>query len=338
MTKKIIVTGCAGFIGFHLSKQLLSEGYELLGIDVLNEYYDINLKKARLELLKPFNHFHFIKEDIANTAEILKIFTEFNPDYIVHLAAQAGVRYSISNPEAYTHSNLLGFSSVIEAARQCEHLKHFLYASSSSVYGANAKMPFSESDEVSHPMSLYAATKKANELVAHSYANIHGLPSTGLRFFTVYGPWGRPDMALFLFTQSMIEKKPIQVFNHGKMRRDFTYIDDVVDALRRLIPLAPSGDEHWDAMKANPQSSFAPYRILNLGNSAPEELMNYIKAIEDALDMVSEKEMLPMQPGDVPETYSDTHSLFELTNFKPKTTIQEGVKQFVTWYRDFYRC
>ncbi len=290
---KIIVTGCAGFIGFHLSKKLLEEGHEILGVDILNEYYDVNLKYARLEQLTPFDNFTFIKEDIANSEAILEAFTEFNPDYIVHLAAQAGVRYSISNPEAYTHSNLVGFASVIEAARQCENLQHFLYASSSSVYGANGKKPFAESDAVSHPLSLYAATKKSNELVAHSYANIFRIPTVGLRYFTVYGPWGRPDMAFFSFTKAILSGEPISVFNHGKMRRDFTYVSDVVDAIERLIPQIPQKSSEWCAQSADQGNSFAPYQIYNIGNGSPVELMDYIAAIEEACGLEAKNFIMP---------------------------------------------
>lgn len=333
---KIIITGCAGFIGFHLAKKLLDEGHEILGVDNLNEYYDVNLKYARLDQLTPFDNFTFVKEDIANSDAILKLFTEFNPDYIVHLAAQAGVRYSISNPEAYTHSNLVGFSSVIEAARQCENLKHFLYASSSSVYGANGKKPFSESDAVSHPLSLYAATKKSNELVAHSYANIHGLPSTGLRFFTVYGPWGRPDMAFFSFTKAILAEETIPVFNHGKMRRDFTYVDDVVNAIERLIPKIPKSNADWSNQDAPQGDSFAPYQIYNIGNGSPVELMDYIAAIESSCGMKAQKEFLPMQKGDVEETAADMSKLYQTTDFKPSTSFVDGVNQFVAWYKSFY--
>lgn len=334
--QRIIVTGCAGFIGFHLSQKLLSQGYNILGIDNLNPYYDVNLKHARLSQIKEHENFTFLEQDIAEREAILETFQSFKPDYVVHLAAQAGVRYSITHPEVYTHSNLVGFSSVIDAARQCDGLKHFLYASSSSVYGANKQQPFSESDSVSHPLSLYAATKKSNELVAHSYANIYGLPSTGLRFFTVYGPWGRPDMALFLFTQKILNDEPIPVFNHGKMRRDFTYVDDIVDGISRLIPVAPEGNPKWDGVTHDPHESFVRYKVYNIGNSEPVELMDYIAAIEQALDKKAILDLLPMQKGDVPETSADVSYLHRDISYKPSTPVTVGVKRFVEWYLSEY--
>lgn len=319
MTSKIIVTGAAGFIGFHLTQKLLAEGHQVLGIDNLNPYYDVNLKHARLNQIKKHETFTFLEQDIAERETILETFQSFKPDYIVHLAAQAGVRYSITHPEVYTHSNLVGFSSVIDAARQCDGLKHFLYASSSSVYGANTKQPFSEADEVSQPISLYAATKKSNELVAHSYANIYGLPSTGLRFFTVYGPWGRPDMAFFLFTNKISKGEPIPVFNHGNMQRDFTYVDDVVVSMSKLLDKPPEA-----------------YRILNIGHGNPVKLMDYISAIEHSLGKKAKIEFLPMQKGDVEKTVADTSELVRLINYQPTVEFTDGINRFVDWYQSFY--
>lgn len=331
---KYLVTGAAGFIGFHVSERLLKAGHQVVGIDNLNDYYDVSLKQARLDLLvQPGFHFH--KVDLADRDSMAALFATEQFDRVIHLAAQAGVRYSLENPHAYADSNLTGFLNVLEGCRH-HHVQHLLYASSSSVYGLNRKMPFSTDDSVDHPVSLYTATKKANELMAHTYSHLYGLPTTGLRFFTVYGPWGRPDMALFKFTKAMLEGKSIDVYNFGKMKRDFTYIDDIAEAIVRLQDIIPQVDARWTVETGTPATSVAPYRVYNIGNSAPVELMDYIKALEDALGIEAAKNMLPLQPGDVLETSADTRALYDVIGFKPETTVKDGVKNFVDWYRDFY--
>ena len=331
---KYLVTGAAGFIGFHVSKRLLDAGHQVVGMDNLNDYYDVSLKQARLALLvHPGFHFHML--DLADRESMAALFAEERFDRVIHLAAQAGVRYSIDNPHAYADSNLTGFLNVLEGCRH-NQIQHLLYASSSSVYGLNRKMPFATDDSVDHPVSLYAATKKANELMAHTYSHLYGLPTTGLRFFTVYGPWGRPDMALFKFTKAMLEGKSIDVYNFGKMKRDFTYIDDIAEAIVRLQDIIPQTDAQWTVETGTPATSIAPYRVYNIGNSAPVELMDYIKALEEALGIEATKNMLPLQPGDVLETSADTQALYDVIGFKPETTVKDGVKNFVDWYRDFY--
>lgn len=331
---KYLVTGAAGFIGFHVSKRLLKAGHQVVGIDNLNDYYDVSLKQARLELLV-HPDFNFHKIDLADREGMSALFTSEHFDRVIHLAAQAGVRYSLENPHAYADSNLTGFLNILEGCRHSK-IQHLLYASSSSVYGLNRKMPFSTDDSVDHPVSLYAATKKANELMAHTYSHLYGLPTTGLRFFTVYGPWGRPDMALFKFTKAMLEGQSIDVYNHGKMKRDFTYIDDIAEAIIRLQDVIPEPNGEWTVENGSPATSSAPYRVYNIGNSSPVELMDYIQALEDALGIEAKKNMLPLQPGDVLETSADTKALYGVIGFKPETTVKDGVKNFVDWYRDFY--
>ncbi|MGU0039171.1 NAD-dependent epimerase [Citrobacter freundii complex sp. 2025EL-00176] len=331
---KYLVTGAAGFIGFYVSKRLLEAGHQVVGIDNLNDYYDVSLKQARLELLV-HPDFHFHKIDLADREAMSTLFSSGHFDRVIHLAAQAGVRYSLENPHAYADSNLTGFLNILEGCRH-NKIQHLLYASSSSVYGLNRKMPFSTDDSVDHPVSLYAATKKANELIAHTYSHLYGLPTTGLRFFTVYGPWGRPDMALFKFTKAMLEGKSIDVYNHGKMKRDFTYIGDIAEAIIRLQDVIPEPNGEWTVESGSPATSSAPYRVYNIGNSSPVELMDYIQALEDALGMEAKKNMLPLQPGDVLETSANTKALYDVIGFKPETTVKDGVRNFVDWYRDFY--
>lgn len=332
--QKILVTGAAGFIGFHLSKRLLSEGKQVLGVDIVNDYYDVTLKEARLEILKKEEGFQFWKTDLADLAGLEEIFKAHKPDAVVNLAAQAGVRYSIQNPHAYMNSNLVGFLNILECARHYE-TKHFVYASSSSVYGANTKTPFSVHDNVDHPISLYAASKKSNELIAHSYSHLYRIPCTGLRFFTVYGPWGRPDMALYIFTKAITEGKPINIFNHGKMKRDFTYVDDIVEGVRRVIDAVPTPNEDWSGDAPDPSSSLAPYQLFNIGNNKPVELMYMIETLEKALGREAEKNFMPMQPGDVPATYADINALSEKVGFRPDTSIEEGIQRFVEWYKEY---
>ncbi|MEG1124840.1 MAG: NAD-dependent epimerase [Citrobacter sp.] len=331
---KYLVTGAAGFIGFHVSKRLLDAGHQVVGMDNLNDYYDVSLKQARQALLV-HPGFLFHKLDLADQESMAALLADERFDRVIHLAAQAGVRYSIDNPHAYADSNLTGFLNVLEGCRH-NQIQHLLYASSSSVYGLNRKMPFATDDSVDHPVSLYAATKKANELMAHTYSHLYGLPTTGLRFFTVYGPWGRPDMALFKFTKAMLEGKSIDVYNFGKMKRDFTYIDDIAEAIVRLQDIIPQTDAQWTVETGTPATSIAPYHVYNIGNSAPVELMDYIKALEEALGIEATKNMLPLQPGDVLETSADTQALYDVIGFKPETTVKDGVKNFVGWYRDFY--
>ncbi|WP_313082164.1 NAD-dependent epimerase [Atlantibacter sp.] len=332
---KFLVTGAAGFIGFHVSERLLAAGHQVIGIDNLNDYYDVNLKLARLDLLKKHSAFRFDKIDLADREAMATLFSTEHFQRVIHLAAQAGVRYSLENPHAYAEANLTGHLNVLEGCRH-NKIEHLLYASSSSVYGLNRKMPFSTEDSVDHPVSLYAATKKANELMSHTYSHLYGLPTTGLRFFTVYGPWGRPDMALFKFTSAIIEGKSIDVYNHGQMRRDFTYIDDIAEAIVRLQDVIPEPDSTWTVEEGTPATSSAPYRVYNIGNSSPVALMDYISALEKALGKEAIKNMLPMQPGDVLATSADTRALYEVIGFKPQTSVEEGVQQFVDWYKKFY--
>ncbi len=327
----ILVTGAAGFIGFHLSKRLLDKGETVTGIDNLNAYYDVRLKHARLQQIDGRENFRFIKMDLADREGIAGLFASNKFDVVVNLAAQAGVRYSLTNPHAYVDSNLVGFTNILEGCRHAK-VKHLVFASSSSVYGGNTKMPFSVHDNVDHPLSLYAATKKANELMAHTYAALYELPCTGLRFFTVYGPWGRPDMALFLFTKAILEDHPIDVFNHGKMQRDFTYIDDIVEGIVRLIDVVPQPATYWKGDSPDPGTSFAPFRLYNIGNHAPVELMDMIAALEKCLGKKAKKNMLPMQPGDVPATYADVQDLEKAVGFHPSTSIEKGIGEFVKWY------
>ena len=333
---RILVTGCAGFIGFHVSRRMIEQGREVLGLDNLNEYYDVNLKKARLLQLTDHPRFRFIKMDLSDREGMVRLFKDEKLDKVVHLAAQAGVRYSLTNPHAYVDANLVGFLNILEGCRH-NGVEHLVFASSSSVYGANTKMPFSEHDNVDHPVSLYAATKKANELMAHAYAHLYRLPCTGLRFFTVYGPWGRPDMALFLFTKAILKDEPINVFNHGQMRRDFTYIDDVVEGVVRILGRIPQPNPAWSGERPDCSTSSAPYRIYNIGNNNPVELMALIGVLEAKLGKKAKMNLLPLQPGDVPATYADIDNLAHDVGFKPRTPIEEGVERFVEWYRDYYR-
>ena len=334
---KVLITGASGFIGFHLFGKLLEQDCQVIGIDNFNSYYDPKLKEARYEKLKEIsgNNIQIFRDDIENFEALKNLFEYHKPDVVVNLAAQAGVRYSITNPSAYINTNLVGFSNVLECSRQF-NIKHFVYASSSSVYGGNTRMPFSEKQSVDHPVSLYAATKKSNELIAHSYSHLYGLPSTGLRFFTVYGPWGRPDMALFLFTKSILEGKPIKVFNHGQMIRDFTYVDDIAESLFRIIFKPAIPENTFDTEKPNPSTSWAPHRIFNIGNSNPTKLMDYIQAIEKCIGVEAKKEFLPLQLGDVPSTSSNCTELESWIGFKPQTSVYDGVAKFVDWYREFY--
>jgi UDP-glucuronate 4-epimerase len=329
----ILLTGAAGFIGYHLADRLLRDGCRVVGVDNLNDYYDPRLKQARLDRLLGRQGFAFERLDLADRAATPALFAALRPKVVVHLAAQAGVRYSIENPNAYVDANLVGFMNVLEGCRR-QGVAHLVYASTSSVYGANTHMPFSVHDNVDHPVSLYAATKKANELMAHTYSHLYRLPVTGLRFFTVYGPWGRPDMALFLFTKAMLEGRPIRVFNEGRMRRDFTYIDDIVEGVRRVVDVVPAANPEWSGEQPDPGTSRAPYRLYNIGNHQPVELMHLIATLERALGVEALKEMLPMQPGDVPATYADIEDLTRATGFTPATRIEVGVERFVRWYRD----
>ena len=332
---KYLITGAAGFIGFHLSKRLLEQGNSVVGIDNLNEYYDVNLKKDRLIRLKDNSEFTFHKLDLVDRKGIKRLFSENRFDYVVNLAAQAGVRYSLTNPHAYVDSNIVGFLNILEGCRDSD-IKHLVFASSSSVYGANTMMPFSVHHNVDHPISLYAATKKSNELMAHTYSSLYKLPCTGLRFFTVYGPLGRPDMALFLFTRAIMEGRPIDVFNQGKMKRDFTYIDDIVEGVTRVVEKIPEPDTGWNSDNPDSATSYAPYRIYNIGNNNPIELMKFIAVLEDCLGRKAEKNFLPMQPGDVPGTYADVNDLVCDVGFKPSTPIEKGIEKFVKWYLDYY--
>ena len=337
----VLVTGAAGFIGFHLSKRYLELGNSIIGFDNLNTYYDKELKNARLRELftiasKNGSNFEFIKGDLQNNEKVIEVFKNFKPRKVVNLAAQAGVRYSIKNPSEYVQSNLVGFANILEACRNFK-IKHLVYASSSSVYGGNTNMPFFEKSSVDHPISLYAATKKSNELMAHTYSHLYKLPATGLRFFTVYGPWGRPDMALFLFTKSILNNEPIKVFNNGEMIRDFTYIDDIVESLVRVVNKPATPDKHFDTKNPNPSISWAPHKVFNIGNSKPTPLMEYINTIEHELGIKAIKIMQPIQPGDVQATESDCSQLYKWIGFRPNTSIKVGVKKFIEWYRNFYR-
>ena len=334
---RILVTGAAGFIGSSLSGRLLARGDEVLGYDNLNDYYDPSLKEARLARLTPQANFSFVRASLEDRPALEQAFAQFRPERVVNLAAQAGVRYSIENPYAYIESNLVGFINVLEA---CRHggVGHLVYASSSSVYGANRKLPFSVQDPVDHPVSLYAATKKANELMAHTYSHLYALPTTGLRFFTVYGPWGRPDMALFLFTRKILAGEPIEVFNHGRHTRDFTYVDDIVEGVIRTLDRVPAGDPAFDPLQPNPATSSAPYRVYNIGNNQPVELARYIEVLEQKLGRTAEKILLPLQPGDVPDTFADVTELAVDTGYAPATPIEEGVSRFVDWYRAYFNA
>lgn len=332
----VLVTGVAGFIGFNLTKQLLAKGNQVVGLDNMNDYYDPQLKKNRLSLLLKQNNFKFSSMDLSDRNALQRLFHECRFDKVVNLAAQAGVRYSIDNPNAYIQSNLVGFANLLEDCKN-HQVGHLVFASSSSVYGANTRMPFSVHQNVDHPLSLYAATKKSNELMAHSYAHLFGLPVTGLRFFTVYGPWGRPDMALFKFTRAILTDQPMDIFNHGRMQRDFTYIDDIVEGVVRVMDTPPTPNTLWDSHNPDPATSKAPYRIFNIGNNNPVELMRYIEALEFSLNKKGIKNMLPMQMGDVPATWADTDDLVAAIGFKPQTSIETGIEQFVQWYRDYYQ-
>jgi UDP-glucuronate 4-epimerase len=333
--KRVLVTGTAGFIGFHLARRLSEDGLEVVGIDNLNPYYDVGLKKARLEELDGYRNFSFSKMDLSDQKGLEQLFGDNQFEVVVNLAAQAGVRYSLENPHAYVNSNLAGFVNILECCRH-HKVKHLVFASSSSVYGANTKMPFSVHHNVDHPVSLYAATKKANELMAHVYSHLYGLCCTGLRFFTVYGPWGRPDMALFLFTQAILENKPIQVFNHGKMRRDFTYIDDIIEGVVRVMGRLPAPNPNWSGNKPDPGTSYVPYKIYNIGNNNPVELNTFIETIENALGRQAKKKFLDLQPGDVVATYADVDDLMQDVGFKPQTPIETGIKRFVSWFKEYY--
>lgn len=332
---KILVTGAAGFIGARLSERLLERGDEIIGVDNLNDYYDVNLKYARLARIESHSGFSFTKLDIEDRAAMEALFREHKPERVVHLAAQAGVRYSLENPHAYIDANIVGTMNVLEGCRHNE-VAHLVYASSSSVYGANTKMPFSVHHNVDHPVSLYAATKKANELMAHTYSHLYGLPATGLRFFTVYGPWGRPDMSLFLFTKKILNGEPIDVFNFGNHRRDFTYIDDIVGGVISCLDTIAAPNTAWDSASPHPGTSAAPHRIYNIGNNSPVELMDFIGALEQCLGIEARKNMLPLQPGDVPDTYADVAALVEDVGYRPGTPIEQGIANFVAWYKDFY--
>jgi UDP-glucuronate 4-epimerase len=332
----VLVTGAAGFIGFHLSKKLCELGYSVVGIDNLNHYYDVKIKESRLEILTKLPRFKFEKIDLTNYVALEELCRRNSFQCVVNLAAQAGVRYSLTNPHAYLESNFHGFLNILEICRNYK-IQHLIYASSSSVYGANRKMPFSVHQNVDHPISLYAASKKSNELMAHAYSALYNLPTTGLRFFTVYGPYGRPDMALYLFTKAIVEGKPIDVFNNGKMSRDFTFVDDIVESISRLIPKAPSPNTNWSGMTPDPASSFAPYKVYNIGNNKPVDLLLFIEIIEQKLGKKAIKNFLPMQDGDVMETYADVNDLYDEINFKPTTRIEDGVSKFVDWYKEYYQ-
>lgn len=333
---KVLVTGAAGFIGFHLSKRLLAEGHEVVGLDILNDYYDVNVKKNRLKQIEDHEKFTFAYIDMADRTAMEKLFAEEKFTHVVNLAAQAGVRYSLENPQAYVDSNVVGYMNILEGCRH-NGVEHLVYASSSSVYGLNTSMPFSIHDNVDHPISMYAATKKSNELMAHSYSHLFNIPTTGLRFFTVYGPWGRPDMALFLFTKAIFANKPINVFNHGKMLRDFTYIDDIVEGVVRVMKNTAQPNPDWSGDAPDPGTSPAPFRIYNIGNNQPTELMRYIEVLEECIGKKAEKNMMPLQAGDVPSTYANVDDLVRDVDFKPCTTIEEGIEKFVKWYRDYYK-
>ncbi|MCK9388178.1 MAG: NAD-dependent epimerase [Sulfuritalea sp.] len=331
---KVLLTGAAGFIGMHVCERLLARGDEVIGVDNLNDYYDVALKEARLARLTPNPRFRLSRLDIADRDGIAALFASERPQRVINLAAQAGVRYSLQNPHAYVDSNVVGFVNILEGCRH-SGVEHFVYASSSSIYGGNERLPFSEHDNVDHPVSIYAATKKSNELMAHTYSHLFNVPTTGLRFFTVYGPWGRPDMALFLFTKAILEDRPIDVFNHGKMRRDFTYIDDIAEGVIRVLDRPPQANPDFDKQVPDPATSWAPYRVFNVGNNQPVELMAYVDALEQALGKKATRNFLPLQDGDVPATYADTTELNRVTGFVPKTPVVDGVRRFVDWYRSY---
>jgi UDP-glucuronate 4-epimerase len=331
----VLVTGAAGFIGFHVAQILLRRGDRVVGVDNLNDYYDVSLKETRLRLLTSHPSFEFVQLDIADTTGVAMMFEEHRFIRVVHLAAQAGVRYSLTNPHVYAQSNLVGFLNVLEGCRHAG-AEHLVYASSSSVYGANGNLPFSEHDNVDHPISLYAASKKANELMAHSYSSLYSLPTTGLRFFTVYGPWGRPDMALFLFTKAILEGSPVRLFNGGNMVRDFTYVDDIVEGVVRVLDRPPRGDQNWSSTSPDPATSYAPYRVFNIGNNAPVQLLEFVRALESHLGQTAQLEYLPMQAGDVRATQADVSELEQAVDFRPRTTVHEGIGRFVQWYREYY--
>ncbi|MFU2209605.1 NAD-dependent epimerase [Solidesulfovibrio sp. C21] len=333
----ILVTGAAGFIGFHLCRRFLSMGHTVTGLDNMSPYYSVALKQDRIDILAAEKQFRFVKADMADRQAMDSLFADGKFSHVVNLAAQAGVRHSLTHPEDYVQTNLLGYFNILENCRQ-NKVDHFVFASSSSVYGLNTTMPFSVHDNVDHPISLYAASKKSNELMAHSYSYLYGLPCTGLRFFTVYGPWGRPDMALFLFTKAILEDKPIQVFNHGRMERDFTYIDDIVEGVVRVTQNTPTPNPTWNPASPDPGSSIAPYRLYNIGNNNSVTLMHFIETIEDALGKKAMKEMLPLQPGDVPATYANVDDLIRDVGFKPSTPIETGIARFIEWYRQYYRA
>lgn len=332
---KFLVTGAAGFIGFHVVQRLVEQGHDVIGIDNLNDYYDVNLKQARLDVLAELSLFKFIKLDLADRSGISELFAREKFDRVIHLAAQAGVRYSIDNPMAYADSNLIGHLAILEGCRH-NNVKHLVYASSSSVYGLNSKIPFATSDSVDHPISLYAATKKSNELMSHTYSHLYGIPTTGLRFFTVYGPWGRPDMALFKFTKAIINGEPIDVYNQGDMRRDFTYIDDIVEGIIRIQDIIPQVNNDWKIETASAANSSAPYKIFNIGNGNPVKLLDFIQSLENSIGITANKNLMPMQPGDVYQTYADVEDLFVATGYKPSMSVEQGVDNFVQWYRKFY--
>jgi UDP-glucuronate 4-epimerase len=334
MEEPILVTGAAGFIGFHVTRKLLSQGCRVVGVDSLTPYYDPALKEARRDELAKSNHFQFVKHDLADRDTTVGLFRENKFPYVVHLAAQAGVRHSITHPEAYVDANLQGFANVLEGCRH-NGCKHLVFASSSSVYGANTRLPFRASDNVDHPISMYAASKKANELMAHSYAHLFRLPVTGLRFFTVYGPWGRPDMAMWIFARLILARKPITLFNYGNMRRDFTYVDDVVESIVRLIGRPAAPDPQWSSDKPDPATSSAPYRIYNIGNNKPVELLHVVAELERCLGQKAERDLVPMQPGDVPETYADVDDLMRDVGFRPSTPVETGIRNFIDWYRGY---
>ena len=332
----ILLTGAAGFIGAALAKKLLERGNVITGVDNLNNYYDVKLKQNRLALLEPFENFHFLKADIADREQMSRLFKKTQPQRVIHMAAQAGVRYSITHPHAYISANIQGFMNILEECRH-HHIEHLVYASSSSVYGANTRMPFSVYNNVDHPISLYAATKKSNELMAHTYSYLYRIPTTGLRFFTVYGPWGRPDMALFLFTKNILAGKPIDLFNNGKHTRDFTYIDDITEGIISAVHNEPLANDEWESDEPMPNTSNAPYRLYNIGSNNPMMLTRFIEIIEECLGMKAKRNLLPLQPGDVPDTYADIETFVKAFNYFPQTTPEKGIQSFITWYRDYHQ-
>jgi UDP-glucuronate 4-epimerase len=332
---RVLVTGSAGFIGSALALRLLERGDEVIGLDNLNDYYDVQLKLARLERTRAYRRFTEVRANLEDSAAVAETFTRYHPQRVVNLAAQAGVRYSLINPQAYIDANIVGFFNILESCRQ-HRVESLVYASSSSVYGANTRMPFSVHDNVDHPLSLYAASKKANELMAHTYSHLYGLPTAGLRFFTVYGPWGRPDMALFQFTRQLLAGQPIEVFNYGKHRRDFTYIDDIVEGIVRVLDKVPEPNPSWSSERPDPSSSQAPYRLYNIGNHHPVQLLRYIEVLEECLGRKAQKNLLPLQPGDIPDTYADVQALIDDVGYRPSTPIEQGIARFVAWYRSYY--